>query len=299
MPIAATGSRPSSLLQSTSETDVVTSTKSTTTTYSTTTTTPSPQDLEHAFCEIMWKMKILQEDLEFQATRPPKLRSLLGACQKSVHVAPSTIPAAGQGLFASCDIAAGSIVTFYPVHALGVHFRDGSCFYSGHHEVTSQYVMNLIGNRPILDSIDLENDFDGMGFVDADPERKVAPAWLCHRINDGAIIEDNTPESVMEYYHKSLVRQNILFLPFGPAPLVAAVATRGIAKGDELFSCYGRSYWLVVVEGDLQNWSLRTQDIIKTEQKVAETIQEATGFIQSEYAQEETELYQAFYEELV
>ena len=260
-------------------------------------TAPSPQDLENAFSETMWKMKILQEDPEFMATRPPKLQDLFRTCKESVHVAKSSIPAAGKGLFASQDIQAGSIITFYPVHALGVNFRDGSCFlYSkdGHDHAKSAYVLSLIGNRPIL-GIDLQNDFDGMGFVDADPGRTVSPAWQCHFINDGAIIQKNTPEAVMQYYKASLESQNAIFLPLGPSPLCAAVATKDISKGQEIFACYGRSYWLGLVEQDTELWSPRTDDIMLTEKKIANVLQEGSDHIESEYAQEEMELYQAFH----
>ena len=259
-------------------------------------TRPSPQDLEHAFAETMWKMKILQEESEFMETRPSKLRDLFQTCQELVEVDTSTIPDAGKGLFASQRISAGSILTFYPVNAMGVNFADGSSFVhsrQGHDHTTSAYIMTLVGNRPIF-GIDVENDFDGMGFVDADPSRQVTPAWQCHYINDGAIVAHNSPESVMEYYTASLKAQNAIFVPFGPSPLVAAVATQDIEKGQEIFTCYGRSYWLGLVEQDVELWSPRTEDIVLTEEKIANVLEEASDYIETKHAEEARGLYEAF-----
>ena len=256
----------------------------------------TPQDLEHAFSEAMWKMKVFQKDPEFLATRPESLRTLFQACQDSVQVAPSSIPAAGKGLFAVQDIPAGSMLTLYPVHAMGVNFEDGSCFLhgrDGYDHTKSAYIMSLVGNRPIL-GIDLKRAFGGMGFVDADPNRSVEKAWQCHYINDGAIVQKNTPESVMEYYVDSLKKQNAIFLPVGPAPLVAAVATKDIHEGQEIFTCYGSSYWLGLVEPDTDFWSPRTEDIVLTEQKIASMLEEASDYVSKTYAEEEAELQQAF-----
>ena len=257
---------------------------------------PTPQDLENAYSEAMWKMKVIQKDPEFLATRPESLQTLFQACQDSVQVAPSSIPAAGKGLFAIQDISAGSIFTFYPVHAMGVNFEDGSCFLhgrDGYDHTKSAYIMSLVGNRPIL-NIDLKHDFNGMGFVDADPNRSVEKAWQCHFINDGAIVQKNTPESVMEYYVDSLKKQNAMFLPVGPAPLVAAIATKDIPEGQEIFTCYGSSYWLGLVESDTDLWCPRTKDMVLTEQKIASVLEEATDYMSETYAQEEAELQQAF-----
>lgn len=239
---------------------------------------------------------MVQEDIEFMATRPPKLKSLMNKCQALVHVAESSIPAAGQGLVASQDIQAGSILTFYPVHALTVKFRDGSCFIHskyGYDHKKSAYLLTLIGKRPVQ-GIDLERDFDGKAFIDADPNLPVLPGWQCHFINDGATIQENSPEKVMEYYVASFTTQNAIFLPFGPSPLCAAMATKDIAKGQEIFTCYGRSYWLTRAEPDGKLWSPRTEDIILTEKKMGALITEATEYLESKYFEEEMELYQAF-----
>ena len=257
----------------------------------------SPRDLEDAVSETMWKMKVFQEHQDFLATRPKVLRSLFKMCEESVEVATSSIPAAGNGLFASQNVKAGTIISMYPVHFMGVNFADGTSFMQGpegYDYTKSKYVMSLIGNRPLLD-IDLKEDFDdGMGFVDADPTRSVHKAWQCHFINDGAIIQKNTPESVVEYYCRSLPKQNAIFLPVGPAPFVAAVSTKDICKGDEIFTCYGRSYWLGLVEPDRELWSPRTEEIELIEQKIANAIEDASAYISSTYADEEEELQLAF-----
>jgi len=262
-------------------------------------TSRSPRDLEHAVSETMWKMKVFQEHSDFLSTRPKKLQTLFKVCEGSVKVATSSIPAAGNGLYAKQDIPSGSIFTFYPVHSMGVNFADGTSFLQGpegYDHTKSKYIMSLIGDRSLL-GMDLKNDFDngnGMGFVDADPTRSVDRAWQCHFINDGAIIQRNTPKSVMEYYVHSLQKQNAIFLPVGPAPFVAAVSTKNISKGDEIFTCYGRSYWLGLVEPDRDAWSSRTEEIELTEQKIANVIEDASDYISSTYTEEEIQLRQAF-----
>ncbi len=238
----------------------------------------SPQDLEHTFAETMWKMRVLQEYPDYVTTRPRELRHMFRQCEESVRVDQSTIPAAGLGLFASRGVPVGSVLTFYPVHALGLNFRDGSTYLhsrEGHDHIKFVYVLSLVGNRPIM-GIDLDEGFDGMGFGDAipdDPDRASSPAWQCHRINDRAVISENTPESAMEYYHASLGRQNAAFLPFGPSPITVAMATKDIPAGQDIFTCYGRGYWLGVVERDRELWSERTEDIALTERKIRASAQ--------------------------
>ena len=108
-------------------------------------------ELTHSIGEALWKMKVLQEDPGFLPTRPQSLQKLFQKCKDSVHVARSSITSAGDGLFASRCISAGEIFSFYPVHTLGVNFRDGTTYLHGHDNYEdSVYVMSLIGNRPIL-----------------------------------------------------------------------------------------------------------------------------------------------------
>jgi hypothetical protein len=191
--------------------------------------------------------------------------------------------------------------------------------------------MSLIGNRPIL-GLDLAKEFGPgtMGFADVDTARVVdlttAPgnsniarrhpmeaAWQCHYVNDGAIIRTNTVEAVLEYYHDSLRAQNAVFVPFGPAPVVVAVATRDIRAGEEIFTCYGRAYWLGALVGpknknnrddddgdgddddyDQQQWSPRSEEIVAVEAKIGAVLTQATEHIESLYEQEEQELHQVF-----
>ena len=39
-----------------------------------------------------------------------------------------------------------------------------------------------------------------------------------------------------------------MFLPFRPAPLIAAMTTKDRKEGAEVFMCHGPGYWLGVVE---------------------------------------------------
>ena len=39
-----------------------------------------------------------------------------------------------------------------------------------------------------------------------------------------------------------------MFLPFRSAPLIAAMATKDLKEGAEVFTCHGPGYWLGMVE---------------------------------------------------
>ena len=50
------------------------------------------------------------------------LEQMMQTCRDSVEISDSTIPGAGRGLFASRDIAKGTIIALYPIHSLGCQF---------------------------------------------------------------------------------------------------------------------------------------------------------------------------------
>jgi len=61
-----------------------------------------------------------------------------------------------------------------------------------------------------------------------------------------------------------------------------------------MFTCYGRSYWLGLVEQDVELWSPRTEDIVLTEEKIANVLEEASDYIETKHAEEARGLYEAF-----
>jgi hypothetical protein len=104
-----------------------------------------------------------------------------------VEVKQSSIAGAGLGLFALKDLKAGTIISLYPVHGLGVDFGESSicvasdsidqeqfCAHNDHSQ-KSNYIHYLMGKRPLLDS---SNDFgDDVLFVDVNPNRPVTLEW--------------------------------------------------------------------------------------------------------------------------
>lgn len=134
----------------------------------------------------------------------------LGKYEHELKVAPSTIPNAGNGLFAQCDIRKGEIV----------------CYYTGYrHDYQSQkrlrdrtYVLKLQNGWPAHDR---RND----GFVDALPCVEV----LARYINDPR----NEEECNVKFEH--VQRPGIWYCP--------VVAIKDVNAGEELFISYGPRYW--------------------------------------------------------
>jgi hypothetical protein len=201
-----------------------------------------------AMGEAITKMQSLMSD-DFNAAFNKRRR-------KMVEVKPSSIPGAGLGLFAKERIKAGTIVAFYPAHILGMEKDESICRVSlndatglpdmldeeDDDDNTDQaYLHHLLGSRPLMNTgVDL---FGGL-FVDVDMEKTDVPGWVGHRVNDGAVVTENSEEGVLTYYRSSRAAKNCILVPFGPSPVLAAVATRKTQKGEELFTSYGCSYWL-------------------------------------------------------
>jgi len=218
----------------------------------------------------MRRMQILQvggKDAEATTTLLPK---------QHVRIGPSSIPGAGQGVFATQNIKAGTIVGFYPVHAIGLERFDTNVIVTatpqdddyfnpvdddddeeGDEDDNTvspchNYLHYLIGSRPlcgfqVASSAQQQNNDDDDGsvlFIDVNPARAIAPEWIGHCVNDGAIVRTNSEEGLLEYYRQSSQKKNCVAVPFGPAPIMAAITTSKVQKGDELFTTYGGSYWL-------------------------------------------------------
>lgn len=201
-------------------------------------------------------------------------------CVDAVTVAPSTIPCAGKGLFAQRDLKRGTIVSLYPVHATGINFfDDGSSYWitldeedekyffkDTEGEKEANYLVYLLGNRSP------EEGLNGAPFVDANPNRSPRPGWLAHYINDGAIITSNSERGVLDYLESSSAKENCAICPFGPSPLMAAVTTIDVKKGEELLTSYGSSYWLDDLCSSKEDWPAKTDSIVSVERGIAETM---------------------------
>jgi hypothetical protein len=191
---------------------------------------------------------------------------------RSVTVKESSIPGGGLGLFATELIQAGTIISFYPAHALGLEMDDGSIrrvsidYATGKTQEEQQqqqendendtttspsstdqeqaYIHHILGQR-LLMKTDIVQDLGGAAiFVDVDLNQPESPGFVGHRINDGATVLTNTEAGVLTYYQASRDAKNCIHVPFGPSPLLAVVTTKKVKKNQEFFTTYGVSYWL-------------------------------------------------------
>lgn len=213
----------------------------------------------------------------------PALKQLYTKGTKNVRVQTSSISDAGLGLFATKNIKAGSIVSFYPAHALGFELEDGRQLWLSSNEAdrihfaanpssTSSYLhatdQPIFRRKSLLDDID-----DSPIYLDANPNRKPDELWLSHYINDGAIVQSNDQHGIEEYYTQTRRRKNCIHLPFGPSPVMATVATKKIKKGEEIFTSYGCVYWLGVLfagqDSETPEMSSQIQTQIRESAKVS------------------------------
>lgn len=183
------------------------------------------------------------------------LKSLYSQMKKSVEVKESSIPGAGLGLFARKNIKTNTIISFYPAHALGVEEEEGNGFISNDpeyfetHPSSSSDMLHCtdqpIFQRPsLLQQAGLE---DTPLYLDVNPNLPLSDIWVSQMINDGATIQSNTEDGVLDYYKSSKLAKNCIHIPVGPSPIIATVTKRKVKKGQEFLTTYGSTYWLGVL----------------------------------------------------
>ena len=180
------------------------------------------------------------------------LKQLNSQIMKNVQVSESAIPGAGKGLFATKNIKAGSIISFYPAHILGLE-TEGKEIFVTNQESDREYFLEHppggssylhatdqpIFNRPsLLSNLGSTEVSNAPMYLDVNPNKNVSPIWVSQYINDGSIMIDNSEVGVSNYYKESKERKNCIHIPFGPSPIMATVATRKIKKGEELTDYY-------------------------------------------------------------
>jgi hypothetical protein len=237
-------------------------------------------DVRSLLAAALAKMKIVQEEEErffFQSSSQSSSSSLKALGQQmreAVEARESSIPNAGQGLFARQKIKAGTIVSLYPVHCLGVDFVEDTDDDLGDHSTVLRcymdesderyfdqqqqnsddddgaYLQFLLGSRPLLNTSVRGALLRGMPlFVDVNPQRgepatTTSSCFLAHLVNDGSTVLHASEQGLLDYYVTSRQRKNCVFIPFGPAPILALVTTCPVRRGDELWTSYGANYWL-------------------------------------------------------
>lgn len=235
---------------------------------------------------------------------------------KIVEIKPSIINGAGMGLFAKKNIKSGTIVSFYPVHAIGVDFGDSSVclassdarqdYFQGDSKNSinnnnnddtdndawnGSYLQYIIGSRPLAGRCVAEVFGGDALFVDVDPNAIDRAGWKGHYVNDGAVVEACDDEAdILQYYQRSRSLKNCVHVPFGPCPMLAVVATRKVQKGEELFTTYGGSYWLEklmpgmdvdVTDAIRQEGLGVAKDIFASMQSISLTYQREAGMLSS------------------
>lgn len=209
----------------------------------------------------------------------PDLR--FGSLQTLVHTAPSELH--GVGLFAAEPLAAGTVVTLYPIHALGdastcltcdLDGEDAMHFGSGGSDWP--YRVDLpVSPRLAKWAEDL--------WIDANPARDVTAGWLGHLINEGVVCSGAAEEQIVSYYASTLERANCLMVPFGDTPLMCWVTTSDVSRGDELLGVYGHDYWVGRALGSVPTYTPR---VLQAAREWKEALHACRKGVQTAYEEE-------------
>jgi hypothetical protein len=188
--------------------------------------------------------------LKLLSTRLSNIR--LNRC----HVAPSTIVGAGNGLFASRDIANDELITMYPGDAVLIASPPPPSESNSGESLPASPVVGVmfgshihgedrIPNRVTTpEAKSYEMEINKYTSIVADPQIGFKdPAYLGHFGNDGVALYEFDPTSRETYSKASVERQNAAHFVMEGAHMVT-VATKPIEKGQEIFISYGEGYWL-------------------------------------------------------
>ena len=243
----------------------------------------------------------------------PQLKTMYTQMIKNVEIKESSIAGAGLGVFAKKNIKSGTIVSFYPAHALGIDDGDTPSFvclprdddyFQSHPSTESSYLhctdQPLFQRKSLLQqqasSLSLSDAEIPPLFLDANPNNRGDNdlCWVSHMINDGAKVESNTARGVLNYYEQTALQKNCIHLPFGPSPVMATVTTKKVKKGAELFTSYGGVYWLGVLYADHDLQVDMTPEIQTKIQQTARDLQQSMQTVSVTYAPQATALQEAF-----
>lgn len=154
------------------------------------------------------------------------------------YVKNSTI--AGLGLFAKTDIQRGEILTCYPGDILLVHDDMGEKVIWGAH--VQDHLPDVCIERNIRPEYSLQTSHDRWSIVALPQLGYDNTSYLGHFANDGASAP-TCPAELASYVLESQELNNAMHRSWSSCHMVT-IATKNIAKEDEIFVTYGAEYWM-------------------------------------------------------
>jgi len=152
----------------------------------------------------------------------------------------------GLGVYASEDLEAGTVASFYPVHSIGLGGQRLSS--EGHADYWEG--ASAVGASGAYRSTVLHDAMAPGTFVDVDLRAADVNGWLAHRTNDAATCSGDSESEILDYLETCARDVNCAMVPFGKAaPIMALCTTRAVQKDEELLICYGHSHWIEQVGG--------------------------------------------------
>lgn len=184
---------------------------------------------------------------------------------EQVHVKQSSIPGAGRGVFASKNIPKATIVGLYPVHKIicennlsgylktWTNNNNKEPNNNNINEYVKEWVHSVyrvpenLGKirKSLLDDIKKnEGNWNHLELIlDTNDRQEIVKGWVAHLINDGSMVKEKNYDGLLQYWKESNSKKNVVVLPFGPSPILIAVTSKKVRKGEELFLSYGDHYW--------------------------------------------------------
>jgi SET domain-containing protein len=146
-----------------------------------------------------------------------------------VDIGPSTIPEAGNGVFAARDFEKGEPVTAYEGEIIN-HAEAQARRSQGH----GSHLRTLVSQRWAIDGLRLTPDMRNVG----------AASMINHGEKPNCnVLFDWVDTAEFEADLKKWMATSFAPYPNPRGRLIVARATRNIRAGEELFVYYGRDYW--------------------------------------------------------
>lgn len=213
-------------------------------------------DLLRAECERKGITRNVYREMEYYGNvAPPELRHNNIEVRRDQQT--------GQRVFATARIPAHTIVTFFPVHAMGLHehikFSDSDTLFFDRIEryalTHARYIRPLSAAKSEGDESTPKPEYSTV-LVVGNPNNVSDTRLLGHAIHDACginvfgdtafeMIKDWTTfrNKVATYYITSAKRHNCFFVTNNLRTLIGVETTRDIEPGEELLIMLGPEYW--------------------------------------------------------